>query len=568
MDWPDEHPESILDPGGDVDRHRGAPARGGGRGGPAGGQRRDGGRPGDGLARPGARARRASPGSAPGGSGGRSDRPPAERGRARPAGRALRDLLREFREGDLERALRRAPAALRAGRARGRGAGPGDQLPAHDLTYSLGKLLGTARPGGAARHLAGRHGPDGRAVPRIPQGGREGDPRRRLPPRRVHLRQAPARLPAAAHALLRGGLHHDAAVLFLAKLDDRRGAARAFEAAGEVDRAVELYRQVGEHVAAGDLLRRVGEEDAALAEYRRAAGRLVAAGAGHLAAGELLLTRPGGPTWRWAYFRAGWARRPAATPSPAPCGSPSSTPRRGGRRGPARRWWTRPTPSSRHRATTTRPASSTTRSARLARLDGLAEVGRAVRDRALLGLAAKLRQLAKPGRGPDRLPSVLGRQGTWTAAVAQRRQLRRLGRHPRPARGTEAAGDPASAWARRFRVGVGVVTAVASAPESGEVFLGFEGGEVYCFRPERSEVAAVANYQLPVAALGVDPSGRSVVVLRAARGRSPRSARAREPDGSFRLLLGTTVADVNEPWLTPVLPGVGTTSSASGTAPR
>ena len=49
----------------------------------------------------------------------------------------------------------------------------------------------------------------------------------------------------AAGVLQRGGLHHDAAMLYLKKLNDLAAAAQAFEAAGEVDRAIELYRQIG-----------------------------------------------------------------------------------------------------------------------------------------------------------------------------------------------------------------------------------------------------------------------------------------------------------------------------------
>ena len=82
-----------------------------------------------------------------------------------------------------------------------------------------------------------------------------------------------------ANALSEGGLHHDAALLYL-RVHDHRAAARAFEAAGEIDRAIRLYREHGDHVHAGDLLRRLGEEGAALVEYRLAAERL---GAGRTA---------------------------------------------------------------------------------------------------------------------------------------------------------------------------------------------------------------------------------------------------------------------------------------------
>ena len=40
-------------------------------------------------------------------------------------------------------------------------------------------------------------------------------------------------------------LHHDAAVIYLSKLGDVLAAAREFEAAGEIDRALRLYRGLG-----------------------------------------------------------------------------------------------------------------------------------------------------------------------------------------------------------------------------------------------------------------------------------------------------------------------------------
>src|SRR5262249_30002937 len=54
---------------------------------------------------------------------------------------ALRELLRDFREGNLERALRRA---LPLGSAGDRGGVPARnaRLPTHNLTYSLANLLG------------------------------------------------------------------------------------------------------------------------------------------------------------------------------------------------------------------------------------------------------------------------------------------------------------------------------------------------------------------------------------------------------------------------------------------
>src|SRR5207248_2944829 len=91
---------------------------------------------------------------------------------------------------------------------------------------------------------------------------------------------------------------------------------RAFEAAGEVDLAVRLYRRVGEHVEAGELLRRMGEDDAALEEFRRAADRLVASGKGHLSAGRLLADRAGRADLALEYYHAGWELRPRGNALP------------------------------------------------------------------------------------------------------------------------------------------------------------------------------------------------------------------------------------------------------------
>jgi tetratricopeptide (TPR) repeat protein len=556
IDWPEERPESVLDPGGEsigteeprpddssaAAKLAGNAVLGAGRGmvwlGQALGLR--------GLAQLGAEWIKGAMGIAP---------RLSEAVMGRQAA-ALRALLREFREGDPERALRRALPLSEPGGPRGAGAATDDQLPTHELTYSLGKLLEPTSRGGTPGVWLGGHDllteltQEYRKV--AEKAIRNSDYRRAAFIYGRLLRD----YRIAAHALLRGSLHHDAAVLLLAKLDDRRGAARAFEAAGEFDRAVELYRQMGEHVTAGDLLRRIGEEDAALAEYRRAADRLAASGAGHLAAGELLLSKTGRTDLALAHFEAGWARRPDGNAIPCALQIAQLHAERknvaalNALLDQADAFFA--PPGNDHAA-----GQFYNEVARLSRFDDLAEAREPLRDRVLLGLAVKLRQLARPGARPGSfLPTVLGRHGTWPAAVISDANFAVSAATRVPPEERKRPPGHSSAWARRFRVGVGVVTAVASAPESGEVFLGFAGGEVYCFRPERSEVIAVANYHLPVAALGVDPEGRSVVVLRAgAASLAALSTYAREPDGSFRLLLGTTVDDVNEPWLTPVLPG-------------
>jgi len=91
--------------------------------------------------------------------------------------------------------------------------------------------------------------------------------------------------------LSKAGLHRDAAVLYLKKLNDPIAAAREFEAAGEFDRALEIYRNRADHLLAGDLLRRLGDEERAIDEYRRGADKIVESERSFYQAGEVMRTR-------------------------------------------------------------------------------------------------------------------------------------------------------------------------------------------------------------------------------------------------------------------------------------
>ena len=254
---------------------------------------------------------------------------PAERGSARPAScTVLRDLLREFREGDLERALRRALPAGRARRqARGAGAFAGDRLPPRDLSYALNDFLGRHQPGGiwlGGQDVMAELTREYRKA--AEQAVRQGD----YPVAHgVNLRQAPPRLsrgragvapPAAGCTATPRSSSWPSSTIARVRRGPSRRPARSI-------RAVQLYRQVGDHVAAGDLLHRIGEEEAALAEYRSAADRLIQTGAGSLAAGDLLLNKAGRADLAMALFAAGWARRPEINAVPAPSDGPA--PRRG-----------------------------------------------------------------------------------------------------------------------------------------------------------------------------------------------------------------------------------------------
>ena len=224
---------------------------------------------------------------------------------------ALRALLREFHEGNLERALRRAvPLGDENQRIKNRPLASGS-LPNQAPHYSLADLLQGRRTGSgplwlsSADVFAELQEAYRRAAA---EATRRGDYRRAAFIYGKLLRN----YRAAADVLAEGGLFHDAAIIYLKKVIDVPAAARAFERAGEIDEALELYRTRKDHLAAGDLLRRVGEAEAALAEFLLAADNLVST-QGHLAAGELLLEHVGYPDLARTYFERGWAQRPGGS---------------------------------------------------------------------------------------------------------------------------------------------------------------------------------------------------------------------------------------------------------------
>jgi hypothetical protein len=424
---------------------------------------------------------------------------------------ALRELLRDFRAGNVEQALRRA---LPIGGDTPRGAVPaGDaRLPFHNLWYSLRNLLGAA--GGPAsiwynrdetyRELETEYRRQAEAALG------KGDYRRAA---FIYARLlGDYRLAAAA--LARGGLHHDAAVLYLAKLSDRWAAAREFEAAGEIDRALELYRQRGEHELAGDLLRRVGEEDRAIAEYQLAAAKLLAAGQGPYRAAEMLLSRARRPDLALPLYRAGWAERPAANCTACALRLAQSFAREGavepllqlvtegeqflggpGNEGPAAEFFNEV--------------------ARVANEPGLAGVRDELRDRARLGLAGKIRQRVEAGsRSGTLVSTMLGQSGLWAAPVVSDAQFAVTGQLRQPPR---PPGKP-SLTRVEIPARIRVVTAAGWAPETGDIFLGFQSGEVVCYRPQTDEVVFLPvdlpRNRVPVTSLAISADGNALAVFK------------------------------------------------------
>ncbi|WZO96104.1 tetratricopeptide repeat protein [Isosphaeraceae bacterium EP7] len=461
---------------------------------------------------------------------------------------ALRDLMREFREGDIEKALRRAIPMADPADSRGSGVHGGDNLPDRDLRYRLDDLLGGASDPPGDRWLGG--GDLIAALSReyrkaAEEASRRGDHRRAAAIYGKLLRDHRE----AALALLRGGLYHDAGVILLARLDDRRGAALAFAAAGEADRALDLYREVGDHEAAGDLLRGLGEEELAVAEYLVAANRMTSSGGGHLAAGNLLLEKAGRPDLAQRHYEQGWGRRPAANAVACAVKIASLLASRAD------------VPSLRllvdeadvHFSTshgTAEPGRFYNEVATLGDRPGLEQARDELRDRALMGLAACLRGRVLAGeKAATLVSSLLGATPSWPAAVVSD-AFHAVGASPRPA----AAALPTRPHTRsRFRVCTGTVGAVAGASESGEVFLGTSSGEVWAFRPQTSEAVFVASNDLPVSALATDPAGEHLVVLRSHTvGRGTIGSYARQPDGRYAILTGKPIGDVFAPWLTPI----------------
>ena len=460
---------------------------------------------------------------------------------------ALRALLQKFRDGDVDEALRRALPLSEPGR-RGGTVPAVPRLPFNDLVYSLSALL--ARGSGLVpvflssadvqRELENEYRKA--AV----QAALRGDYRRAAYIYGKLLRD----FRMAANTLAQGGLHHDAAVLYLTKLQDTYAAARAFEAAGEIDRALQLYRQRGDHLLAADLLRRAGEEEAALAEYCQAANEL-AAGGGHLAAGDMLLTRAGLPDLARFFFETGWARRP--DPNAIVCAL-------------------RLTHLYADQGTTDRllaivaeadgylqPLGNENEAsqfynevARLANRKGLEAVRADLRDRALLGLATKLRQRAAVESRPGSLiSSLFGRGHPWPSALVSDAHYALKGALRPAAPAVPESAVPVTVV--RTQVGTDTVTAACTAPASGDVFLGFQSGAVVCFRPTTGEVTRLPVRPGPVSSLAVDAEGQFLVSLKS-REEAPGllTSYTRNLDGTYQAREERSLPEPGDGWLTPL----------------
>jgi len=219
---------------------------------------------------------------------------------------ALRDLLREFREGDVEAALRRALPMGQDGRTQTTG-GTGVALPEQSTRFNLESLLRMGQ-GGSANVWYGGANYQAELWNEYRRLANEaiarGDFRRAA---FIHGHLLGDRTEAAG-LLSRGGFHREAAILYREVVKNRMRAAQEFDKAGMYDEAIRLYREMACHVEAGDLLTRLGDIEAAFAEYEFAANILAKEGNFH-SAGLLWMSKAGHLDRAEAMFRQGWEKR-------------------------------------------------------------------------------------------------------------------------------------------------------------------------------------------------------------------------------------------------------------------
>lgn len=457
----------------------------------------------------------------------------------------LRRLLQQFRDGDIEEALKRA-LPLEPNPGRGSVPAQNANLPRHDLYYSLMNLLGSRRGRGPVSLWFG----GGNAYYELMQEYRKqadqaaarGDFRRAafIYGKLLHDFRS------AALVLARGGLHRDAAILYEQAVNDPLAAAREWEAAGEIDRALRHYLKLGEHALAGDLLRRAGEEERAVAEYQCAAAKLVESSR-YYEAGQLLETRGQRPDLALPYYRRGWQARPHG--NAVACALRLAGHHAAEGAGPPLLTLTSEADEMLAGWDIESAALFYNALARHADRPGLAPLAGELRDRARLGLARKAAQHADR-RGSNVLSALFPAESPWPAPLVNDAAyaLRQTPRRP--------AASPTQVL-RRIRNST--VRAVYQMPAGKEVFLGLESGEVVCYRPGGSEVITVAQEQGPIVSIGsygddeylallsAVADGANLAMLSRSAGYRMLTCQRLAIDGRSRLC--TCVEDISSSWI-------------------
>lgn len=455
---------------------------------------------------------------------------------------SLRDLLEDFRKGDIEKALRRA---LPLGGPGSRGSSPhqGSQLPTNNVGYSLGNILGGWGPASLwytpdqlYHELQREYRKQAEAAVH------RGDYRRAA----FIYGKLLSDFVMAADVLAQGGFHHDAAIIYLKRLQDYLSAAREFEAAGEVDEALQLYRQCGEHVRAGDLLRRMGEIDAAVAEYVEAAEELIAKNQSYSQAGTLMLEKAERPDLAKQYFLAGWNAWPNG--QAVACGRSLAQMYAQSAECPSLlRLVEEAEENFQLPGNETLAAEFFNEVARLAERPALAVIRETLRDRSLMSLALKLRQgwdnvgpLAARLFGPDTV---------WDAPLVEDAHF-----------AAKRARSSAVPWITNARIStvaiqgrVPIVSSVGHAAETDEIFLGYESGEIACFHPRRGDVHFLDSQPGPVRGLAVDASATSLVSLSQVADDGTQRLASFTRTGTWRTVQVQDVAGPGPYWISPML---------------
>ncbi len=468
---------------------------------------------------------------------------------------ALRELLKQFREGHTDEALRRAlPMGDTVGPDRGAKVGAGRRLPSNDFRYRLSSLLGGDSNRGSvdvwmgdAEVLAALRREYQLAAERAIQNG---DHRRAA----FIYGKLLGDFRSAANTLMRGGLHRDAAALLLARLNDRRAAAMAYEAAGDFDRAIGLYRELYDHERAGDLLRRIGEEEAAVLDYIHAANRLVREnprGGGRFAAGMLLRTKARRDDLAEGHFRIGWDR-PNDDAALASCGLALLRLLADSGRGADLIALAEEAELRFAHVVEDRPAIDFYHEVvDVADIPSLASVRDELRDRARVGLADRLGRATRSGVRPSSalVSRILATGKSWTPSAVRDAEFAIASRLATP--------GPASRprWPKLRFEGTGPITSACYAVDSEDIFLGFEGGEVIAFHPSTGTTTLASQDDLPVAGLATSSDGSALVVLRSLKGasRGTLSAHVRETFGGYNSTAEKTIDGLVDPWLTPIV---------------
>ncbi len=334
------------------------------------------------------------------------------------------------------------------------------------------------------------------------------------------------------------------------KLKDRSAAARAFEAGGEFDRALALYREIGEHEPAGDLLRRIGEEESALKEYVLAAEVLSSKWANHLNAGRLLLEKARRVDLAIEQFQTGWSERPAR--NSIQCGFELARLHAG--KGEIDRFRRLLDEADAMFDGPGFPFDGHFYSeiVRIALEPPLEAIALEVRDRALQATARALaRGLDNRQTAGVMVSKWLGKSKLWPQALVSDAEFAVAAAAARPRRQHLVARNHTETHC--LQVGRGEVTAACQALVSGEIFLGFEQGQICVLEPELEQVTELPKAHGAVVALSVDPLGQSIAALFEHKGGLKLCFFGKRPDGSYLSRAEIAITADGQSWLTPIL---------------